>query len=125
MSPKRPDDRDVFVSKATPRTGIPVELPEEVTGQYQGPELAYYRSKRPTHERVERLEAKADLTAVTLAAMVAKLDTVLDFIKTDRNHEHQTKQLHISTRGKVIIGVVGALCTAAGIIATAALSGCM
>lgn len=39
---------------------IPVELPEDITGQYEGEERKMYRNKRPTDERVERLEDKHD-----------------------------------------------------------------
>lgn len=46
---------------------IPVEVPDEVTGNYQGDELRDIRARRPTPERVQRLEEKHD-------ALLAKLD---------------------------------------------------
>jgi hypothetical protein len=123
-------DRDRYVEKHTPARGV--EVPEEVTGQYEGEQLAYFRGKRPTHERLDRLETKADAAAsdagemkAAISGMSAKLDTFLDFIKADRIAEHQTNQLSISTRGKVVIGIATALATALAAAITAGMAGCL
>lgn len=45
----------------TERDGrIPHEVGEEITGQYQGEELAIARTRRPTDQRIARLEVKHD-----------------------------------------------------------------
>lgn len=123
-------DRDRYIDKHTPGRGV--EIPEEVTGQYEGEQLAHFRNKRTTHERLDRLENKADAAATdagemkaAIAGMSAKLDTFLDFIKADRAAEHQTAQLSISTRGKVAIGVAGAIATAVAAAITAGMAGCL
>lgn len=132
MSPR---DRDVHIPKhprAQSQPGVPSFIDEEYTGKYDGDELREHRSKRPTHARLDRLETKADeaaradmLHAVALATVSSKIDTVLNFIKDDREQGHRTEQMRIGSRAKVIIGVVGAICTAAGIIVTAVLAGCL
>lgn len=53
--------------RRTPRAGVaitpqavPVEVPDEVTGNYEGDELRAIRSRRSTDERIGRLEDKHD-----------------------------------------------------------------
>jgi hypothetical protein len=81
MSPKRPltnADRDIYTPKTqTPAKGVPVEVEEEVTGKHDGDELAMLRAKRPTHDRIARLEVKGDATAQAQARMEGKLDRPL------------------------------------------------
>jgi hypothetical protein len=83
MLPRMPTaDRFVRTPK-TPPQGIAVQLtvPEpcddEVTGRYEGDELRAARKKRPTDERLERLEAKAD-DMVALKASVGVLNAKID-----------------------------------------------
>ncbi len=45
---------------AVPVAGAPVEIAEEVTGVMSGPELRDARARRPTDERIGRLETKHD-----------------------------------------------------------------
>lgn len=57
------DDERATVGAArrrTPRAGVPVEIPDEVTGNYQGEELRTWRGRRPTPERLQRIEDKQD-----------------------------------------------------------------
>jgi len=129
------NDRDVLVHKhprAESKPGVPVEVEPEVTGQYEGEELARIRAKRPTHERLARMEAKHDRLAEsvtgidkTLAGMGGKLDTVLDFLKTDRDNHHTTERVRIGSRAKVIIGIATALAAIASAAVTAGLAGCL
>lgn len=131
MSPKRPGslaDRDDYVSKhPAPATSalqlaVPHEVQDPVTGVLQGPALVEARKKRPTDERVGRLEdkhdkldEKVDAIDSKVSRMEGKLDTALSFITHSTNQQHMTNRVRISTRGKVIIGVAGAI----GVIATA------
>lgn len=50
-------NRDDYVEK---HEAVPAEMPHEITGQYAGEELRAIRSRRPTDERIERLEDKHD-----------------------------------------------------------------
>ncbi len=53
-------DRDVFVDKRTPSHGAPEFVAEEVTGSYEGEELAAIRARRPTPTRFKKLEEFKD-----------------------------------------------------------------
>jgi hypothetical protein len=124
------DDDRALISRKTPARGVEF-IPEEVTGVYEGEELARFRSRRPTDERIGRVEVKLDrgderLGALeqTVAKMDGKLDTVLDFIKSDRDNTHQTERIRIGSRAKVIIAIVGAIGTAIGVVGTM-LAGCV
>ena len=76
-------DRDVEGMRAKKErerreVAVPIELPDEITGKHEGEELKMYRSKRPTEERIERLEDKHDALDAkhdTLASSVHKIDT--------------------------------------------------
>jgi hypothetical protein len=124
---KRPD-RDVYTPKhPTPSPGVPAFVDDDLTGQYAGEDLAQRRAKRPTDERIKRLEDKHD-----------KLDDKVDDIHGDVREmrgelkaalgfmaeQQVTQRIRISTNGKVIIAIVGAIGTAIGVIVTA-LSGCV
>ncbi len=56
--PRPGTHRDMYTPKHGTR--IPVEVPQEVTGQYEGEELAQIRARRPTDKRIARLEEKHD-----------------------------------------------------------------
>ena len=120
-------DRDVYVDKhATPEF-----IAEDVTGQYQGEELARFRARRPTDERIGRLEAKHDKLVETVGAvdktvanMAGKLETFLETIAADRLAAHQTERVRIGSRAKVIVGIATAVGAVAGAI-IAALAGCV
>lgn len=59
--PQSQPDRDVIVHKhATPAAGIPTFLDEDCTGKHEGDDLREMRARRPTDERVGRLEDKHD-----------------------------------------------------------------
>lgn len=55
-------DRDVegFAARKERERSVPVEVHEDITGQYEGEERKMYRGQRPPEERLERLETKAD-----------------------------------------------------------------
>lgn len=130
VSPKRPPtahDRDVFVRKTPPRPfAVPEPIEdEEVTGKHDGDELRELRGRRPTRERLTRLEdkhdgldEKVDGIDSKVSRMEGKLDTVLAFI-TDSG---KTQRVKISTNGKVVIAIVTAALTTIGTVIVAVLS---
>ena len=124
-------DRDVYTPKhPTPVAGVPAFVSEEATGRYDGDELRAIRSKRPTDERIARLEDKHDeLVAtvtdvrVSIGAMSGKLDAFLGTISEERKQQHATEQVRIGSRAKVIVAIVGAI-SAAVAAAVTAMTGC-
>lgn len=60
------DDR---LSKRPPRLAVPVEIDDEITGKYDGPDLVEHRARRPTARRLAILESKHD-------ALVADVSTI-------------------------------------------------
>lgn len=120
--------------RRSPVLGVPAtSWDDDITGQYQGEDLAQARARRPTVQRLARLEAKQDEDrgnlhelAVGLAGIRGELKVLpelVELIKSKSNNEHQTRRLSMTTRARVIIAVVGALGTGLG-VAIAALSGC-
>ncbi len=64
---------------------VPVTFDDELTGQHEGEELRRMRAKRPTDQRLQRLEDKHDelrdivtRIEVTHGEMNGKLDTIVD-----------------------------------------------
>jgi hypothetical protein len=83
-------DRDVYVSKATPASGVPTEAFDDPTGQHEGEELARLRARRLTPERIARLETKHDTLALEVARMAGTLDAVHTFaVKADAERERR------------------------------------
>jgi uncharacterized coiled-coil protein SlyX len=115
-------DRDHYVSKATPASGIPAETFDDPTGQCSGEQLARARSRRPTPERISRLEAKHDELAETVTEirigvgkMSGQLDTLVQHVLADRKEVHATERTRIATTPNIIkaIGAAIALVIAA------------
>lgn len=111
-------DRDVYTPK-TPPAGTPLFVDEECTGKYDGPELEQRRSRRPTPERIARLEKRQDESdkrqgefAVAVGRMEGKLDTAVDFIKLSQTEAGKTARTRITVSGKTLATIVGALITA-------------
>jgi hypothetical protein len=127
VNPKRPPtnvDRDVYVRKTPPKAfAVPVPIEEEeVTGKHDGDELARLRAKRPTHDRIARLEVKGDATAAATSRMEGKLDAVLALIPARVVEDGRTARAKITTNGKVLIAIGGAAIAAVVTIITQALS---
>lgn len=125
-------DRDVRIPKE--RAAPSVEISDEVTGKHDGDELRELRRKRPTDERIERLEDKHDsLVRVVgdfradmgskVGEMSGKLDAVLEHVTAAHREQNATERVRISSRGKMIVGIVGAICTALGAV-IASMAGC-
>lgn len=129
-------DRDVRTEKhPTPSPGVPLhEIPDEVTGVLSGPALAEARSRRKTDQRIAHIEKRLDevkedgkataseVTEIRVAVgeMRGELRTVLSHIALG----HQTEQVRIGSRAKVIIGIATALAAIASAAVTAGLAGC-
>lgn len=65
------------------RAAVPEELPDEVTGQYQGEELDRVRARRPTPVRLQLLEKKhddLDAKVDKIAVDVSKIDGALSVV---------------------------------------------
>jgi hypothetical protein len=108
--------KDYSGRKTSPGYAIPDFVEPEATGNYEGEELARIRARRPTSERLARLEEKHDGLVetvtdvrVSIGAMSGKLDTVLTHV-TATHREHQaTERTRISSRAKVVGGIVTTL----------------
>lgn len=121
----------------TPAAGVDEFAVEPATGVIDDPaELAAARRRRPTDQRIAHIEKRLDeavadgkttadkvsQVAVAVGEMRGELRTVLSHIALG----HTTEQVRIGSRAKVIVGVVGALCTAIGAIVAAVVSqGCV
>lgn len=131
------DHRDRYVDKHTPRTGIPSPVDDEATGRCDGEELARIRSRRPTPDRLRRLEEDRDAdrrrhdelaetvteTRVLVGTMSGKLDTVLAHLAATTREHHATERVRIGSTAKTIGAVVAAL--AAIVAAYFGAAGCM
>lgn len=123
------DLRDVYTPKhPTPSPGVPAFVAEEATGVVQGEALKDIRRKRPTDERIERLEnkhdavdTKVDAIGERVARMEGTVNAIASVIVPERREVHTTARARIDSRTKVIIAVVGAVGTAIG---AAIASGC-
>ena len=121
--------------------GIPAVTCDEVTGNYEGEELARARARRPTPERLARLEEKHDDLAETVNELrvgVAKIDGKLDTLPellsllkgkqaaqvAANADEHETKRQGMANRTKIVLGVLGLLSSGGIGAIIAALSGC-
>jgi hypothetical protein len=116
--------------------GVPVPVPEfgDITGQYEGVDLARARAKRPTEDRLGRLETKHDDLAKVVGALekgVANIDGKLDvlpqlleLLKGRHTDEHTTKRHGMTTRAKVVGTIAGALVTLIGAYIAASAAGC-
>ena len=103
--------------RPTPPAGIDDFSIEPDTGVIDDPaERAAVRSKRPTHERLARVETKQDqhaegLRRVELAVekVCGKLEAYVDSAK----EAHATERVRIGTSAKTIAAIVGAIATIA------------
>ncbi|HEY6025849.1 MAG TPA: hypothetical protein VIV09_03030 [Pseudolabrys sp.] len=74
---------------------IPVNLPDEITGQYEGEELREYRSRRDTHVRIERLEDHKDQAIAMFAEVNTKLGMLVTHAeKAETREEAKEKREH-------------------------------
>ncbi len=82
LKPKTPPV-GVRAQIASPVTASPESWDEPITGNYTGPELEAMRKKRPTDQRIGRLETKADNLEIKVDALttaVANIDGKLEVV---------------------------------------------
>lgn len=128
VSPRRPgtrDDRDEYRPKHD--GGVVESAWEDATSRYEGEELAQARAKRPTAERLARLEIKHDALdkavgdiAVTVGRSDVKLDTLIKAHEKREQDEADAKkfrrQLMLKIAGGVFSGaVIGKVLSLAGV----------
>jgi hypothetical protein len=126
MNPKRPPtnaDRDFLVRK-TPAKPFAVPEPiedDEVTGKHEGDELAQLRAKRPTHDRIARLEVKSDehgdrCARRRQARRGSRL--VIKLLTAKTAEDGKTARIRITSNGKVTIAIATAAIAAAVTVLT-------
>lgn len=119
------DDRDQFVPKhRTQPRGVPIEMPEDITGQYEGEELREYRSRRSTIQRLEKLEEHKDKTIEVFGKMSGQLETLVTLGNKaeDARQKHEAEKLKAEEREKVrkwILGIIAGLAVAIATIVQA------
>jgi hypothetical protein len=122
--------------RRSPAAGIPAPVFDDVTGRYEGEELARMRAKRETPERISRLEKKQDdraemkaLAAVVtdarleVAGMRGELEVLprlVSLIEGQFAAHHETKRLGMTTRTKIVLAIVGVISAAIGVLGTIA-----
>ena len=127
-------DRDRYVAKhRTPPLGVPEPVWEDATDRYEGEELQRIRARRPTPERLRKLEIKQDEdrkahlelvkivtdTRVDVAGLRGELKVLPELVELIKGKE-QTERLRLNTRAKVIIAAIPLLTAVAGYL----LGGC-
>lgn len=98
-----PTDHDRF---AAPRSGVPHPLDEDdKTGRYEGEELAMERAKRPTEQRVGRLEKKHDALAGDVREIKGKVDAIFEMSSAaqDAREDREKKDLEDRTKRRALI----------------------
>ena len=117
--------------------GIPAVTCDDVTGNYEGEELARARARRPTPERLERLEKgrdedrgdhkklveKVDGLSTAVARVEGKLDLLPKLVSLLEGKE-ETKRQGMANRTKIILGLLSLLGSGGIGAIIAALSGC-
>jgi hypothetical protein len=123
--------------RSTPAAGVDEFAVEPATGVIDDPdELAAARRRRPTDKRIAHIEKRLDeavsdgkKTADAVGKVAEGVAEMRGELRTALNHialGHATEQVRIGSRAKVIVGVVGAVCTAAGaIVAAIVAQGCV
>lgn len=91
------------------RESVPFEVPEEITGSYEGDELQEMRELRPTDKRIGRLEQKHDSLArvvndfradigAKVGEMSGKLDVLPKLVEMVSNAQHLQAQDNLDAR---------------------------
>ncbi len=138
-------DRDItgMAARRERQRGVPefISDVDDLTGTYDGEELARARAKRPTDERIARVEKKqdedrADHKALAVVVTDMQIDVagmrgelkvlpeLVALIKGQHATEHETKRQGMAGRTKVIIAVLGVITTGLAVLGGASLGGC-
>lgn len=129
------------VHRRSPALGVPAFPADEITGQYDGDDLAKARAQRPTDARIARVEKKqdedrADHKALALIVTDIQIDVagmrgelkvlpeLVALIKGQHATEHETKRQGMTNRTKVILAVLTVITSALAVIGGASLGGC-
>ena len=100
--PQSHQDRDAYVPKhQTPVGGVPSFVVEECTGKYEGADLQAIRSRRPTPERIRRLEDKHDALDRVVIRMDSKLDTLKEMADAAAA-ERESRRRHLPATIKAL-----------------------
>ncbi len=110
---------------------VPVTFDDELTGQHEGEELRRMRAKRPTDQRLQRLEDKHDelrdivtRIEVTHGEMNGKLDTIVDMAGAEavaRTARAEAEAAERERRRTHIVPVIKAIGVAIAMIVAAIL----
>lgn len=101
----------------------PEFVDEEATGRYEGPDLQRIRERRPTPQRIARVEVRVDTLEKSVARMDGKLDAIVDYAaRADAERERRSKAEAdalerrrrysirlIKALGVVVVGIITAL----------------
>lgn len=121
----RPEGRDELSERARrDRTAAPHEVQQEVTGQFEGEELREARGRRPTNERLERLEEKGDRTAALIERFDSKLDTIIalgERSEAERKRRSDMDAAERAAKRSMVVPVIRAIGIAVAIIIAALL----
>ena len=122
------------VHRGRPVHDVPTLVDDDITGQYQGEDLARARARRPTEERIARVETKQDEDRKAIHTIALGLEGIrgelkilpelVDLIKGQHATEHETKRQGMAGRTKVIIAILGVITTGLAILGGASLGGC-
>lgn len=138
-----PRDRDVLIRKDTPMRGsaIPHEVEHEGTGVHEGDELRAIRERRPTPERIRRLEKNGDdlrdgfdefKTEVVgrLTKVETHVEQLVEWKKEERAEQRQRAQtnagiekVRLNNRGKIIVALIGVVTAGISVLGTLAATG--
>ena len=141
--PRRPgslgegDPRYVRTEKhrSAPR-GVPIqdlptwdEVPDEVTGRYEGEELAMYRSRRETKERLAKLESKHDAVDERLRVIeisTTKSEQHLLVLVDEAERKKKAEEKAVQFRRRILIKIAGGVFSGGvlGALASLAVRGC-
>ena len=126
----RKQDRDV----RTEKHAAPVEfVSEEATGKYEGAELQRIRARRPTPERISKVEVRQDKVEVTLtefrvetterlSKLEGKIDTVVDLAtraEAERARRSELDALERERKRRMVVPTIKAVAAAIALIIAA------
>lgn len=108
----------------SPPQGVPIEAfeDEDVTGQYEGPDLDAMRDRRPTPYRLRHLERKHDKLATDVAEMKGDMKahgSILSELHNDmtlRRADEADAKKHARERVTKAIGAVFGLITSGAVL---------
>lgn len=101
---------------------IPAFVEDEVTGQYQGDELKAMRSKRPTNQRLSRLEQKHDDLSRDVSEIKGGVGAILKLsaeAADAREKREQREAVERASRRVQVVPIIKALGVAIALVLAA------